>query len=102
MSARPLFTVRRAEPLRSHPKHRAGVLLQPGLPDGEELAPGEALRLRRPDGSALVVITGGLCIPRRREPHQGRRYYPVEVRSAVVAEDVPRGTEVWRIDARRA
>jgi len=92
-AARPLFTVRKAIPLRG-----SGVLLGPGLPDGEWLERGEALRLRRPDGTALVVITGGKSIPPTREPHQGRRTYPVQVKSAVVPDDVPRGTEVWRMD----
>ncbi len=92
-SGRPLFTVRQAVPLRGD-----GLLLSPGLPDGVGLAPGEALRLRRPDGSALVVVTGGKCIPSRREPHQGARTYPVEVRSSVIPADVPNGTEVWRMD----
>jgi len=92
-AARPLFTVRQTVPLRGD-----GVLLAPGLPHGEDLAPGEALRLRRPDGTALVVVTRGKSIPPRREPHQGRRTYPVQVRSAVVPEDVPKGTEVWRMD----
>jgi hypothetical protein len=94
MSApRPLFTVRQTVPLRGE-----GVLLAPGLPEDVGLAPGEALRLRRPDGSALVVVTRGKSIPTRREPHQGERSYPVQVRSAVLPEDVPRGTEVWRMD----
>ena len=90
---RPLFTVRQTTPLRGD-----GLLLGPGLPDGVGLAPGEALRLRRPDGSALVVVTGGKSIPPRREPHQGARTYPIQIRSSVIPADVPKGTEVWRID----
>lgn len=90
---RPLFTVEETIPLRGD-----GVLLSPGLPHGVGLEPGEALRLRRPDGSALVVITRGKSIPPLRESHQGPRSYPVQVRSDVFPEDVPRGTEVWRID----
>lgn len=93
VAPRPLFTVRQVHALRG-----AGVLLAPGLPTGIELAPGEALRLRRPDGTALVVVTRGKSIPPRREPHQGTRTYPVQVCSAVLPADVPRGTEVWRID----
>lgn len=90
-----LFIVRRADELVGR---RPGVVLTPGIPAGEVLEPGEALRLRRPDGSALVVVTGGRSFPKRREPHAGRRDYPVQVTSAVVAEDVPKGTQVWRMD----
>ena len=92
-SGSPLFTVRQTVPLRGD-----GLLLAPGLPHGMGLQPGEALRLRRPDGSALVVVTGGKSIPPRREPHQGTRTYPVQIRSSVIPEDVPKGTEVWRMD----
>ena len=92
-SGSPLFTVQQTVPLRGD-----GLLLTPGLPHGMALQRGEALRLRRPDGSALVVVTGGKSIPPRREPHQGTRTYPVQIRSSVIPEDVPKGTEVWRID----
>lgn len=98
-SAKPdglLFVVRRAEDMVGR---TGGVVLTPGIPDGVELARGEALRLRRPDGTALIVVTGGRSIPPRDEPHQGVRSYPVQVRATVVAQDVPRGTQVWRMDA---
>ncbi len=92
-SGSPLFTVRQTVPLRGD-----GLLLAPGLPHGIALERGEALRLRRPDGSALVVVTGGKSIPPHRESHHGTRTYPVQIRSAVIPEDVPTGTEVWRMD----
>ena len=87
-----LFTVRVAQDLSG-----AGVVLVPGLPDGHRLDPGEAVRLRRPDGSALVVTTGGVTIPARREPHMGARSYPLKVTSDITASDVPKGTQVWRM-----
>jgi hypothetical protein len=90
-----LFVVRRTEELVGR---GGGVVLTPGIPASEQLDRGEALRLRRPDGSALVVVTGGRSFPARREPHAGRRDYPVQVTSKVVAEDVPKGTQVWRMD----
>ncbi len=90
-----LFIVRRTESLVGR---RGGVVLTPGLPPGEELARGEALRLRRPDGTALVVTTSGRSFPARREPHAGRRDTPIQLGATVVADDIPRGTQVWRMD----
>ena len=89
-----LFVVRRSVDIDG-----PAVLLLPGPVEGEAPPQGAALRLKRPDGSALVMLAMGKSVPSRTEPHAGLRAYPMKVQGLLPAAEIPPGTEVWLVDA---
>jgi hypothetical protein len=93
-AAAPLFVLDHALPVGDD-----GVVLLPGLLLHQPLARGEALRLRLPDGSTVVVVTGGRSFPVRDPRDEGPVRCRVVVPRALSPSDLPRGTEVWRMDA---
>ena len=73
-------------------------LLYPGPIDGDGPPQGTALRLKRPDGAAFVLVSQGKSVPSRGEPHEGVRTYPLQVHGGLPASEIPSGTEVWLVD----
>ena len=92
--ARLLFTVTDTFPIRAR-----GVVLLPGIvPDGEErFRIGDPLLLKRPDGSTLETMIGGLEILTPRTTP----FTPVLLKG-LGKNDVPVGTEVWSIGGETA
>jgi translation elongation factor EF-Tu-like GTPase len=83
--SRHLFTVEDTFTIRGR-----GTILVPGIvPEGDErFRIGDALCLRRPDGSEVEATIDGIeCF----NPPHGT--YPIVVRSP--KSDIPLGTEVW-------
>ena len=66
------------------------VVLTPGVKAAENLTPGAALRLRRPDGSVADGTVGGFEF---LTPNP-KRMYPLWILEAR-REDIPIRTEVW-------
>ena len=73
-----------------------GLVPIPGIvPEGEErFRVGDAIMLRRPDGSLLAWEIGGLEILTGGPPHHD----VVLLLKGLGKEDVPIGTEVWSVD----
>jgi len=74
-----------------------GVVLVPGLDGPLPLRRiGEAIELRRPDGSSIRTSIGGL--ERHSTPlPPGKRKYPLILPPGLGRDEVPIGTEVWTI-----
>jgi hypothetical protein len=73
-----------------------GVALIPGIvpQEGEAFRAGDALELRRPDGSVVTTRIGSLELlcPRPR-PEEVTVMLPISISKA----DVPLGTQVWSV-----
>ncbi len=87
--SRRLFTVEDTFTIRGR-----GIILAPGIvPEGDErFRIGDALRLRRPDGSEVEATIDGIDF--FNVPHGT---YPIVVKLS--KSDVPLGTEVWSASA---
>lgn len=90
--ARLLFTIESVFPVRGR-----GIVLFPGIvPIGEErFRAGDALMLRRVDGSELRVTIGGLDMGHGRRDRNAA--VPVLV-GGLAESDAPVGSQVWSVD----
>jgi hypothetical protein len=83
-----LFTVRETFRLENR-----GLILAAEVKREESgVRAGDAIKLRRPDGSSLVVVVAGI---ERAIPYDPDRTLAVLVRGDLTKADVPVGTEVW-------
>jgi hypothetical protein len=91
MPHRKLFTVSDTFIIR-----RRGVVVMPGLvPVGEErFRVGDPLLLKRPNGSEIRTVIGGIEMFTPPNPNLG---FPILLKD-LANEDVPVGTEVWSVD----
>ena len=89
--SRRLFTVEDTFLIRGR-----GLSLWPGVgPEGEErFRVGDALILKRPDGSMIAASIDAAYMVFGGQP---RNSYPISVRG-LAKQDVPIGTEVWSTD----